>query len=68
MNASYSLNDRVQITYRNFDLATDEMLGYVTEMGTITRVWTDQKTITIRTDSGKTYVRQIESENVKKVS
>lgn len=68
MNASYSLNDRVQITYRNFDLATDEMLGYVTEMGTITRVWTNQKTITIRTDSGKTYVRQIESENVKKVS
>lgn len=61
----YQLNDRVIITYRTFNLATNEQTGITTEYGTITRVWANQKTITILTDSDKTYVRQIDSQSVK---
>jgi hypothetical protein len=63
----YVLNDRVQITYRNFDLVTDEYLGHVTEQGTVTRIWNNQKSITIRTVTGKTFVRKTSSPEVVKL-
>jgi hypothetical protein len=61
---SYELDSRVYITYRNFDLRTDEFLGWVSELGTVTRVWANGKTISIRTDSGKLFVRNVDSENI----
>lgn len=65
--ASYEVNDRIQITYRNFDLVTDKFLGHVTELATVTRIWPNQKTISIRTDSGKPFVRNIASSEIQKV-
>lgn len=55
--AMYELNDRVMLVYRDYDLATDELKGLVKIAGTVTRVWPDQKTITIKTDDGKTFFR-----------
>jgi hypothetical protein len=57
----YEIGDRVSLTYRNFDLKTDAFLGMATEYGTVTRVWRDGKTVTISTDSGKTFVRNVNS-------
>ena len=53
----YDQNDRVMLVYRDYDLATDELKGIVQIAGTITRVWPDGKSVTIRTDDGKTFVR-----------
>lgn len=64
----YELDDKVQITYRNFDIVTDKFLGHVTEFGTVIRVWPNQKTITIRTDSGKTFVRNVVSNEITKAA
>lgn len=63
---TYELDDKVKITYRNFDMVTDKFLGHVTEFATVTRVWPNQKTITVRTDSGKTFVRNVASNEVTK--
>lgn len=65
---TYELDDKVKITYRNFDMITDKFLGHVTEFGTVTRVWPNQKTITVRTDSGKTFVRNVASNEVTKAA
>lgn len=65
---SYNLDDRVRITYRNFDLVTDKFLGHVTELATVTRIWPNQKSITVRTESGKTFVRNVASNEVTKVA
>ena len=60
----YQLNDRVMIVYRDFDLVTDEFKGMVKIAGTVTRVWPNQKTVTILTDDGKTFVRNHNSPEV----
>jgi hypothetical protein len=63
----YQLNERVSFRYRNFNLATDEFLGYVTEPATVTRVWDNERYVTVVTDSGKTFTRVLESASIRKV-
>ena len=62
----YALNDRVVLTYQKFDLVTHEFLGHTDEFGTVFRVWTNGYNISIRTDSGKVFVRHVSSKGVVK--
>jgi hypothetical protein len=57
----YEVLDRVKFRYRVFDLATDEFLGHTVEWATVTRVWNNDKYVTIVTDSGKTFTRDHDS-------
>ena len=57
----YALNDRVVLTYQKF-----EFLGHTDEFGTVFRVWTNGYNISIRTDSGKVFVRHVSSKGVVK--
>lgn len=64
--AKYEYADRVILEYRNFDLKTNEFLGKVRESGIVFRVWHNGYNISIRTDSGKVFVRHIDSKEVTK--
>lgn len=63
---TYSMGDRVVFTYRDFDLVTDEYKGTITVIAKVTRIWPNQKTITIRTADGKTFMRNVNSPDVRK--
>ena len=63
---NYNINDRIILEYRNFDLKTDEYLGRIREFGTVFRVWRNGYNISIRTDSGKVFVRHVDSKEIHK--
>jgi hypothetical protein len=63
---TYNVGDRVVLTYNDFDLVTDEFKGKKTAIGKVTRVWSNQKTITIRVNGKSIFVRSVDSPNVRK--
>jgi hypothetical protein len=63
---TYEIGDRVVLTYNDFDLVTDEFKGKKTAIGIVTRIWPNQKTITIRINGKSTFVRSMDSPNVRK--
>jgi hypothetical protein len=64
---TFTEGDVVTIVYRIYDLTTNVLIGKTLEYGTVTRVWADGKTISIRTESGKLFMRNVASYEVVKV-
>lgn len=67
----YAEGDRVLFTYNNYDLVTNELLGTVTEIAKVIRIWPTARyakghNITLKTGSGKTFVRDARSKSVRK--
>ena len=60
----YAENDRVRFTYNAYSLTTDEFIGTVDVTATITRVWSNGKYVSLRTDDGALYVRCVNSPSI----
>lgn len=67
--ADFNLGDMVKLTYNVYDLDTDQFLGKKVALAKVTRVWPNQKSVTLKlVETGSTFVRQTDSPTMEKVA
>jgi len=64
----FEVDETVRFTYNAYNLLTNEFIGTVDVTATITRVWNSGKYVTLRTDTGKTFVRCIDSPSIERLA